>query len=78
MTDHLPVLCCCDPDNLEGYAPAGLDIPVREYDDPSGGGLAYVAHGIDLESIDGFVRANKRGGKKGGKPKPPVKRTWRK
>lgn len=94
----LPVLCCCDPENLGGFAPVGLDLPTRVYDETDAetgalvrSGAAYVAHGVDLSSVPGFVPvaagAAKGGGKGGGKkgggtrkgagPKKGTKRTWR-
>ena len=93
----LPVLCCCDPDNLEGLAPAGLDRPTRVYNETDAetgavvrSGAAYVAHGLDLSDVPGFVPvartagkgSGKGGGKKGGTRKGAgtrkgTKRTWR-
>lgn len=95
----LPVLCCCDPENLEGFAPVGLDMPTRVYDETDAetgalvrSGAAYVAHGVDLAGVPGFVPvaagSAKGGGKKGGGArkggtrkgagtKKATKRTWR-
>lgn len=86
----LPVLCCCEPENLLGHAPAGLPIPMREFEEVDGAtgqvvaeGVAYAAHDIDLPSVGGFVpleAAKKGGGKKGGRKgggKKGTKRTWR-
>lgn len=88
--ENLPVLCCCEPQNLLGHAPTGLPIPMREFEerDVASGkvvadGVAYVAHGLDLSSVGGFVpleAAKKGGGKKGGRKgggKKGTKRTWK-
>ena len=74
----LPVLCCCDPENLAGFAPSGLDLPTRVYDETDAetgalvrSGAAYVAHGVDLADVPEFVpvaagAAKGSGSRKGG------------
>lgn len=77
----LPVLCCCDPDNLIGHAPASLEeqgFEVREYTEEGGvTGRAFTSGGhnddsspkVDWEKVEGFQSA-KKGDKKKDKPKP--------
>jgi hypothetical protein len=64
------IRCCCTPENLIGHAPmmvgisAGLQL--RELDD---GTHAFSSdERDDIDQIPGFVRDNRKGGKK----------TWRK
>lgn len=69
----MQVLCCCNPSNELGHAPAGLPFPVREWQDEDGNaGIAYVSHGVDWDAVPGF-EANKRGKKRRKTPR----RTWR-
>lgn len=43
---RLPVLCCCAPDNLEGWMPASAQVPTRIYVQGWRLGLAFAGHDL--------------------------------
>lgn len=61
----IEVRCCCEPENLIGLLPEGMDLPLRELDD---GTFAYEAHGMTETQI---LAAGGRKGKKG------RRKTWK-
>ena len=56
VSETIPVLCCCDPNNLLGHAPAGLELTTREWEEVGGEdvdyelirGTAYVGEQLEL------------------------------
>lgn len=77
----MDVLCCCNPSNLQGHAPPGVGLEIREWEDDVGNtGFAYTSNHLSADALErnvpGFVRAAHKGGRKTWRKKPV--KTWRK